>query len=225
MRPNVIPQCVKAKVRIGEESAPPSELYDPRFRRLLSAEDWAGLPAAVRKRFSKRIEGARVAIYPGVIRKVRFSGLGWCLAQICRLIGAPLPLHRDIGVPAAVSVSEDGESAGQCWTRVYGRKRGFPQVVHSAKRFAGDTGLEEHIGCGIAMALRVEPIEEGLAFISDHYLLHLGRWRLRLPHWLEPGRTTVRHIDQSDGGFLFSLELRHPIFGELLYQEGEFRDA
>ena len=42
--------------------------YDVRFRRLLGAAEWASLPEAVQRRFSKRIVGDRVAIYSGVIR-------------------------------------------------------------------------------------------------------------------------------------------------------------
>ena len=200
-------------------------LYDTRFRRLVGEARWMQLPAAVQKRFSKRLAEARVALYPGVIEEVRFSRAGWLLAQLCRLVGAPLPLHRDKGVPATVSVSEDGRSGGQCWTRIYARASGFPQVIHSAKRFAGPTGLEEYLGKGLGMALRVEAVEDGLEFRSDHYFLDVGRWRLRLPHWLGPGRTVVRHIDRGEGAFQFSLSLVHPLLGELVYQSGEFRDG
>lgn len=199
--------------------------YDARFRRLLSVEEWASLPEPVQRRFSKRIEGAGVAIYPGEISLARFSVLGRMLSQLCRAIGAPLPLYKDVGVPAAVSVSEDVQSGGQCWTRVYGRKHGFPQVIHSAKRFAGPSGLEEHIGGGIGMALRVKAIVDGLEFRSDHYFVHLFGMRVRLPRWLEPGVTVVRHKDLGEGEFLFSLSLRHPLLDELVHQEGIFRDA
>ena len=201
------------------------EAYDTRFRALVGEEAWGSLPLAVQKRFSKCLGGAQVAIYPGIIEEVRFSRAGWLLAQLCRLIGAPLPLHRDCGVPATVSVSEDGASSGQCWTRIYGRKRGFPQVIHSAKRFAGKSGLEEYLGRGIGMALKVVAIEGGLEFRSDHYFLDIGRMRLRLPHWIGPGRTLVRHRDLGEGRFEFSLSLVHPLLGEMVYQSGVFRDA
>lgn len=214
------------KIRMSHEVGPGTSLpYDTRFRRLVGEERWAQLPEAVRARFSKRLAQARVALYPGIIREVRFSALGRVLAQVCRLIGSPLPLHKDCGVPATVSVSEDRESGGQCWTRIYGRARGFPQVIHSAKRFAGPTGLEEYLGKGIGMALKVDAVGNGLVFSSDHYFVKFGGRRVRLPRWMSPGRTVVRHVDMGEGAFEFSLSLVHPVFGELVYQSGEFRDG
>ena len=204
---------------------PAAEPYDARFRQLLSKEDWLALPEAVRRRFTKRIAAGEVAIYRGHIAEMRFAPLGRLLAQVCRVVGAPLPLHRDEGAPAVVSVSEDGAGGGQIWTRIYARQRGFPQVIHSAKRFAGPTGLEEHIGAGIVMALRLERIADGLAFVSDHYALQLFGKRWRIPAWLAPGKTRVEHRDLGEGHFAFDLQLHHPVFGELVHQQGIFRDG
>ena len=120
---------------------------------------------------------------------------------------------------------EDRKGMGQFWTRTYARRSGFPQVIHSSKRFAGKTGLEEHIGLGVGMALQVSAIEDGIAFRSDHYFLSMLNWRIRLPHWLSPGQTVVKHRHIDEGHFLFSLELRHKWLGELVYQDGVFRDV
>ena len=98
--------------------------------------------------------GCAAVVYVGEVVECRLSAAGWLLAQLGRLIGAPLPLSRDIEVPACVSVTEDISFAGQFWTRIYGRRRGFPQVISSSKRFAGPTGLEEQIGGGFGIALR-----------------------------------------------------------------------
>lgn len=152
------------------------------------------------------------------------SRCGRLLCQLVRLAGAPLPLSRDTFVPAAVSVTEDPASGGQFWTRVYGRRRGFPQVIHSSKRFAGPTGLEEYVGRGIGIALRLEVRDEALHFLSDHYFLKLGPARLRLPRWLSPGRMRVSHIDCGHGSFAFVLSLVHPLFGELVRQTAMFEE-
>jgi len=136
-------------------------LCDLRFRALVGETGWAALPETTRARFGKRVAECRTAIYAGEIVECRMNLAGWLLAQTCRLLGAPLPLHRDADVPALVSVTEDAASGGQYWTRIYGRRRGFPQVIHSSKRFAGPTGLEEYVGRGVGIALRVEVADGG----------------------------------------------------------------
>ena len=200
-------------------------LLDLRFRRLMGREAWDALPQAVRQRFSKRLSGDAVALYRGRVVRTDFSVLGWLLAQILRIIGAPLPVSRDTDVPAVVSVSEDHRSGGQVWSRLYGRRNGFPQVIHSAKRFAGATGIEEYVGHGVGMALKVEALADGLRFISDHYFLTIAGRRLRLPRWIEPGQTVVEHHDLGHGCFRFSLKLHHPWLGRLVEQHALFRDA
>jgi hypothetical protein len=169
-------------------------LGDLRFRALIGEAGWAALPQAVRARFGKRI------------------------------IGGPLPLTRDVLVPATVCVAEDAAAAGQFWTRIYGRARGFPQVVHSSKRFAGPTGLEERIGAGFGIALRTEVGKGALHFVSDHYYLSLAGRRVRLPRWLEPGALRVSHVDCGHGTFAFVLRLDHPLLGELVCQTAMFSD-
>jgi len=200
-------------------------LADLRFRALVGRDAWDALPEAVRKRFSKRLSGDAVALYRGRVVRTEFSSLGWLFAQALRLIGAPLPVCSDVDVAAVVSVSEDTRTGGQVWSRLYGRRDRFPQVIHSAKRFAGPTGLEEYVGRGIGMALKVEPMADGLRFVSDHYFLTVGGRRLRLPRWMGPGRTIVEHHDLGFGCFMFSLMLRHPLFGCLVEQHALFRDA
>lgn len=194
------------------------------FRRLLGAERWNALPAAVRARFQRRVAAGACITYVGEVTECRRSRLGWALAQLARVIGAPLPLHRDTGVPACVTVTEDLAGGGQFWTRQYGRHAGFPQVIFSAKRFTGPTGIEEYLGLGFGIALRLAAEDGVLWFLSDHYFLKLGRLRLRLPHVLEPGRLAIGHVDCGYGRFAFTLDLAHPLAGELMHQVAIFAD-
>jgi hypothetical protein len=202
----------------------PAPIEDIRFRTLAGAEAWSRLPAAVRARFERHIGPAATILYAGEVVECRMSRCGRLLCQLVRLVGAPLPLSRDTFVPAAVSVTEDPASGGQFWTRVYGRRRGFPQVIHSSKRFAGPTGLEEYVGWGVGIALRLEVGDQALHFLSDHYFLKLGPARLRLPRWLSPGRMRVSHIDCGHGSFAFVLSLVHPLLGELVRQTAMFEE-
>jgi Domain of unknown function (DUF4166) len=198
---------------------------DTRFRALMRAEDWASLPAPIRRRFSKRLANGATALYAGEVLETTMSRVGWLWAQLLRLIGGPLPLMRNRHVPAVVAVTEDHASRGQIWTRLYGRPGGFAQVVHSCKRFAGPTGLEEYVGYGIGMTLTVEAREGALIFRSRDYFVELFGRRWLLPTWLAPGDTIVTHAELPDGRFSFTLQLIHPRLGHMIRQMGMFREV
>jgi hypothetical protein len=209
-------------------SPPPSSeklVDDSRFRALLPPEEWGRLPVATWRRFSKRLGPGRTIVYAGEIEEAAFSRIGWWLAQITRLIGGPLPTGRETGVPIIVAVTEDTASGGQIWTRLCARSSGFPQAIHSVKRFAGPTGLEEYVGCGIAMALNISVEHEAMVFRSAGYFFEIGKLRLALPEWLTPGAMTVTHVDLGNGWFRFTLDVVHHRFGTLIRQSAVFREV
>jgi hypothetical protein len=200
-------------------------LGDVRFRALMAEADWYALPPSIRRRFSKRLAGGETAVYVGEILETLLSPAGWLLAQLLRLIGAPLPTARDARVPSVVTVTEEMATGGQIWTRLYARRRSFPQVIHSSKRFAGRTGLEEYVGHGVGMALAIEVREGALVFRSDGYFLQILGRRLFLPAWASPGALSVIHAEIGDGRFLFTLEIVHPRLGLLIRQSAAFREC
>jgi hypothetical protein len=216
---NSIPQPCEAPP-VAEPATP----HDLRFRTLLGRTAWASLPAAVQQRFGKRPAGGAAVTYVGEITECRMSRAGFLLARLCLAIGGPLPLHRDVGVPAVVAVTEDPSTGGQFWTRIYGRKDGFPRVILSRKRFSGPTGLEEYLGYGIGIALKLSADSTALHFHSDHYFLSVGPLRVRLPGFLAPGALTISHVAYQDEWFAFVLDLRHRRLGELIHQTCVFRE-
>jgi hypothetical protein len=202
-----------------------TERGDPRFRALLRAEEWASLPLAIRRRFSKRLASGESSVYVGEVLETWMSRAGWWLAQSARLLGGPLPLTRSLHVPTVVAVTEDRAVRGQIWTRLYARRGKFAQVVHSCKRFAGPTGLEEYVGCGVGMTLTVDAREGALIFRSKDYFFELFGRRLTLPKWLTPGAMFVTHAELPDGKFSFTLQVIHPRFGLLIRQMAMFREV
>jgi hypothetical protein len=208
---------------------PPSKNAEPlgdiRFRTLMSHAAWQALPAAVRNRFNKRLAGGAMAVYTGTVREVRLSKMGRILATALRIIGAPLPIFADVNVPTVVTVTEDVTTGGQIWTRLYGNRNGFPQVIHSAKRFSGPTGLEEYVGFGVSMCLTLETVAEGLVFTSASYRLKWGHLQFRLPRWAMPGMLVVKHLEIAPAHFRFEMTLTHPVFGELVHQAADYVDG
>jgi hypothetical protein len=215
----------KPPTRPEFEQCPDAALCDLRFRALLPDDDWKRLPPATRQRFSKRLADGHTAIYVGEVIEISFSRIGWWLAQIARLIGGPLPISTDTQVPSIVTVTEDAATSGQIWTRIYARRNGFPQVIHSSKRFAGPTGLEEYLGFGVGMALRIAVDGQDLLFRSAGYFVQIGRLKFSLPAFLTPGALTVSHTDLGGGEFQFALEILHPRFGMLVRQSAAFSEA
>ena len=210
-----------------ERAAPGNDntLGDIRFRQLLSPNDWNALPAAVRARFGKRVKGGESTLYKGYVVKTEMNRAGRLFAQILRIVGAPLPLDgNNAEAPAVVTVTEDADYKGQFWSRQYGSQHGFPQIIQSSKQFSGPTGLEEYIGYGIGMSLRLAVEDDALAFYSDRYFLRLMGRRVLLPKWVSHLALRVGHADHGDGWFEFSLELKHPWFGKLMDQRAMFRD-
>lgn len=220
------PVPVTAPPPLTPPRLPDDSIVDLRFRALLGEPAWARLPPAVQKRFSKRLAPNAVVLYVGEVIETRLSRAGKLLAFLARIIGAPLPLDNGMAGSAVVAVTEDARRGGQLWTRTYARSSGrFPQVIHSAKCFQGPTGLEEHIGYGFGMSLAVSEESGALAFRSTRYFLAIGRFRLTLPRWIEPGAIEVIHRDEGGGAFVFSLALRHAWWGELISQTARFRDC
>jgi hypothetical protein len=193
------------------------------FRALLGAQ-WDDLPQAVQRRFARHLTANASIAYRGEVMTCQISRAGWWLAQAARLIGAPLPLGEDAGIAATVSVTGDVDGASQHWTRQYGRLGRGPQVIHSTKRFAGPTGIEEYLGYGLGIALNLRVIDGALLFESDHMFLTIAGIRLRFPAWLTPGQLTVGHRDMGGGRFAFTLDLIHARFGPLLHQVALFAD-
>jgi hypothetical protein len=200
-------------------------LHDLRFRKLLRPQDWETLAPAIRTRFSKRLGPGASIVYRGEIVETRMSRFGRMFVTALRIIGAPLPLDcNNAGAATVVTVTEAAGSKGQIWTRQYNRRNGFPQVIHSSKGFRGPTGLEEAVGHGIGMSLKLKTKPDQLLFISNQFFVTLLGRRIALPKPLCPGRLVVGHRELGGGCFEYTLDLRHPYLGELLFQRATFHD-
>ena len=211
-------------------------LGDIRFRQLFKNDDWNKLPRAVRRRFGRRVDIGDALIYKGHVEFNRVNRWGRVLTNLLRVIGAPLPLDTDnAGAAAIVTVTEapgiNGEHGGQVWMRQYARKDAkhpFPQIIQSAKRFEGPTGVEEYIGGGIGMSLKACVEGKELVFLAQDIFWDIkipkGKIRLTLPRWLGPKLLRAGHEEIGDGTFAFTLRLEHKWFGKMIDQRVWFQD-
>lgn len=190
----------------------------------LLGRHWRILPPAIQRRFMKYTHPRAAIIYQGRVHKTRLSRLGRVLARVTLVIGSPLPLEHGARGPATVIVREATDFNGQYWTRVYPTSRAMPQVIQSAKKFAGPTGLEEMISPRIGVALTLRARRDSLSFTSSGYFLLLAGRRIPIPRILSPGQMTVTHRQTGRRRFRFTLQLTHPVVGELVYQTGIFEE-
>lgn len=190
----------------------------------LLGRHWRILPPAIQRRFMKYTDPRKALIYQGRVHETRLSRLGRLFARLTAVIGSPLPLEPGARGPATVIVREATTFNGQYWTRVYPTSRAMPQVIQSAKKFAGPTGLEEMISPRIGVALVLNAHRDSLTFTSHSYFIRLAGRRVPIPRLLSPGKMTVTHRQTGQRRFRFTLELTHPLFGELVFQTGIFEE-
>jgi Domain of unknown function (DUF4166) len=204
------------------------------YAELLGVDAWSSLPANVRARFDPNDPTNANKTYRGEVVSTHISSIGHILVQLARVVGAPLPLENGATGPATVVLSNlqqahTAKSSSQVWTRIYARSSGLsgvalPQVIQSAKRFAGPTGLEEHLGFGLVMPLVLSVEGRDLAFRATRFQLVILTRRFTLPRWLTPFDCEVIHRDEGSGQFTFILSLTHPRLGRLVHQVAKFSD-
>ena len=193
---------------------------DPSYRALLGEPAWRRLAPPIRERFAQKPAAGVALHYSGTMHIVRCSIVGWCFAQLCRLIGTPLAPACGVEVPTRVTLRAE-PGGGISWARCYGFARRAPVTCRSIKQVDARLGLIERVGRGIGMRLNVFERDRALHFVSARYF---WEWRGRhwpIPAWLTPGALHVIHADLGDA-FRFSIRVRHVLFGETFYQDGIF---
>jgi hypothetical protein len=192
------------------------------FERLIGREGWRRLAPEIRARFSEKPQAGRPIRYAGTMQTVQCSAAGLLLAQLCRLIGTPFAPYRGEGIPVAISLHHAGLAGAIIWRREYRYPARATVHVQSTKLIAPGGALEECVGYGLGMRLKVFESAGELHFLSQHYFWRVLGRRIRLPHLFSPGTAHVIHRDLGDGRFRFIMSFRHRLFGSLFYQDGVF---
>jgi len=189
----------------------------------MSPKDWQRLPLAIQARFGPHTVAPQ-ADYYGNMEIVRRSFLGFCLAHLSRPIGMPVPPFAGTNIPTIVRLYEAPERNGIVWERRYTFSKSRETTIKSTKLYTQTDGLLEWVGGGLGMSLNVFEQGQKLHFVSRSYFWRKGTFSVTLPRWLSPGTTHVIHKDEGDGWFRFTMTITHPLFGELYFQDGLFKD-
>jgi hypothetical protein len=212
---------------VGTPQAKPAtpSTADCRFRALMTDADWFSLPSAVRRRFETPIPKGGMKLYAGEVVSTELSRVGRVFAFFAQLAGSPLPDTDGATGPATVIVTEDTARCGQVWTRLFSRPGRDAQMITSVKRFTGPTGMEERLGHGFTMRLRLSAENGALVFRSDGYDLEVFGRRVLISSLLAPGICEIVHRNLGPTRFTFTLTLTHPLFGRLIRQEAHFEET
>lgn len=193
------------------------------FRKLVGEKGWNRLVPAIHVRFTKTQSKDNAVCYSGSMLSVRSNFTGWCLAQLCRIVGTPLTPYSGKEIPTIVRVYKNEDNTGTVWEREYQFPNRKPLIIRSTKMLDIDKSLMESVDGGIRMRLKVFEEEGRLVFLSTSYFIKILNIRLLIPSLFTPGLTRVEHIDEGNGYFRFILSMKHPYLGEMFYQEGLFR--
>ena len=107
------------------------------YKRLMGADAWERLPAAVHQRFDHTV--VREVSYVGRFKRVEASFAGRCLAKLCRYLGEPLVGQVGKDVAAHVRVFPRPSR----WHGV-GTKLSLQEPSHAHRAFGKTTGPRRH---------------------------------------------------------------------------------
>lgn len=162
--------------------------------------------------------------YVGEMTEVGCSWVGALLANMTRLIGAPLIPYSEKNVPIDVTVFKKPENPAIYKKRTYRFKNHKPFTVLSWMKLGAKGQFQEFVGFGLGMNMILDAKDQKLCFLGQGYFLEIFGFCIPIPFFLSPGKALIIHSDHGDNAFRVRIEMRHPWFGLMYMQDGVFRD-
>jgi len=188
-------------------------------------EDWNNLSESIQQRFETNPDTEAPLFYDGTMTEIVTSPAGRVFAFFARLIGAPLLPYSGKNIPIKVKVYSQPDRQDIFKQRTYyfpGRK---PVTVHSRMQLNQEDEFLECVGLGLAMQMHIYAEEGALHFESTNYQWEILGIKILLPLFLTPGKTHIKHTDNTDGSFRVCITMRHPMFGVMFLQDGIFKES
>lgn len=174
---------------------------------------WQTLPPALQAHYQardNRDEGVLSIEFPAPMHPVL-----WLL----RGLGALLH-RRGCELDATVEKRMDADGR-QHWCRRVRMEDGHEMIFRSQWVLLADNRLIEFVNRFLGLQMRVEVIDGQLHYHGEHFILQLGKHRLRLPEALL-GHTSIVETALDDTRFTMDFRLTHPLFGQIYRYHGLF---
>lgn len=195
------------------------------FKKILGAQ-WRQLHPDIQARFDKNPAPGKPLHYSGVLTELACSRLGRLLGYLTRpfIKGALLP-YVDHDFPVDIQVYSKHGSAAIYKQRNYQLNGRKPVMFTSFMAEGPCSEVFEYVGAGLGMKLNLFVREGDLHFESDGYFWQVLGVRIPFPSLLTPGKTFLRHRNNSANQFDIRIEIRHPWFGTTFTQAGVFHEV
>ena len=144
--------------------------------------------------------------------------LGWLVQHT----GALMP-HEGANVPVSIEVWTEPGSVAVFKRREYFFKERKPFTFSSKMQLDPGGMLAEYVGGGFGMYIRVHVFEGNLHFEDGGYFMDVLGKKIPIPAFLSPGRVLLKHEDIGIDEFAITIEITHPWFGLLYFQQGRFQ--
>lgn len=184
-------------------------------------ENWKNLSPNIQKRFDTDPPHNKPLKYDGIMTRVECSVLGKIFANLIRFSGALLP-YSGTNVPVDIEVYTKPDRLDIFKNRVYFFPSKKPFTFKSNMCLDKNGDVLEFVGFGLGMKIIVFEKEGNLHFKDNGYFWQIGRLRIPLPRLLTPGNTYLIHSDMGEKQFGILIDITHPLFGRMYYQEGIF---
>lgn len=188
--------------------------------------DWEKVDKRIQIRFDADPNPGKPIYYKGTMKLLKRSWFGWILAKMTFFTDGAFCAWNGIDIPAEIEVYKEEGCDDICKVRRYyfpNKKK--PYIFISRMHLNAKGDLLEFVGAGFGMIVKVKEKDGALFFTNGSYFLQIGSIRLTIPALLSPGKVILTHTNIGANQFRIEIDITHPIFGQVFYQDGIFEDS
>ncbi|TNE30573.1 MAG: DUF4166 domain-containing protein [Alphaproteobacteria bacterium] len=189
-------------------------------------DDWDKIDPNIQTRFNADPAPGRPIIYKGKMTVLRRSWLGWLIAKLTFFTDGAFCAWNGTDIEADIEVfKKDGSEDIHKIRRYYFPDKKKTYIFKSHMHLNEQGELLEFVGAGLGMVVKVQEKNHALFFTDGGCFFHIGTYRVSMPSFLTLGKIKLTHTNTGKNRFKIVIDITHPLFGQLFYQEGVFEDT